>query len=85
MCDLIKSWFRVLPGGMFPAPHHIKIMDVAGELLGLVRLFGPFQTSGPGNDDTDLDSRLANVRSVVHELPRANFDLLKRLIEHLDK
>lgn len=31
VCDLIKSWFRVLPGGMFPAPTHIKIMDVASK------------------------------------------------------
>lgn len=31
VCDLIKSWFRVLPGGMFPPPTHLKIMDAAGE------------------------------------------------------
>jgi len=64
---LIKSWFRVLPGGMFPAPAHVKIMDVAA------------------NEETDLDSRLANMRAVIHELPRMHFDLLKRLVEHLDK
>ncbi|EKM53679.1 uncharacterized protein PHACADRAFT_198103 [Phanerochaete carnosa HHB-10118-sp] len=67
VCDLIKSWFRVLPDGMFPAPAHIKIMDAAV------------------NEESDLDSRLANMRTVVHELPRTHFDLLKRLIEHLDK
>lgn len=37
------------------------------------------------NEESDLDSRLANMRAVVHELPRTHFDLLKRLVEHLDK
>ena len=37
------------------------------------------------SDAPDLDSRLANMRSVIHELPRMHFDLLKRLVEHLDK
>ncbi len=35
--------------------------------------------------DVDLDKKLANLRQVVHELPRIYFDLLKRLMEHLDK
>ena len=36
-------------------------------------------------NDVDLDTRLANIRRIVHELPRPRFDLLKRLVEHLDK
>ncbi|KAI0090890.1 hypothetical protein BDY19DRAFT_887550 [Irpex rosettiformis] len=67
VCDLLKSWFRVLPGGMFPDASRMKLMDAANQT------------------DVDLDKKLANLRDVVHELPRIHFDLLKRLIEHLDK
>ncbi|THG94626.1 hypothetical protein EW026_g6885 [Hermanssonia centrifuga] len=68
VCDLIKSWFRVLPGGMFPAPLHIKVMDAAA-----------------GAGEVDLDTKLSNIRRVIQDLPRARYDLLKRLMEHLDK
>ncbi|KAG6382111.1 hypothetical protein JVT61DRAFT_754 [Boletus reticuloceps] len=33
----------------------------------------------------NLHARLSSIRGVVHALPRANFDLLKRVAEHLDK
>lgn len=33
----------------------------------------------------NLDERLTNIRKIVHNLPRANFDLLKLISEHLDK
>ncbi|KAF5377413.1 hypothetical protein D9757_009715 [Collybiopsis confluens] len=33
----------------------------------------------------NLDDRLTNIREIIHNLPRANFDLLKRISEHLDK
>jgi hypothetical protein len=33
----------------------------------------------------NLDSRLSLIRGVVQSLPQANFDLLKRVSEHLDK
>ena len=33
----------------------------------------------------NLNSRLSCIRSVVHGLPQANFDLLKRVAEHLDR
>ncbi|KAJ3539493.1 hypothetical protein NM688_g6351 [Phlebia brevispora] len=67
VCDLIKSWFRVLPGGMFPPPLHVDLMNAAGQ------------------DEVDLDTRLNNIRRIIHELPRPRFNLLKRLVEHLDK
>ncbi|KAI0689000.1 hypothetical protein BC835DRAFT_1371134 [Cytidiella melzeri] len=67
VCDLLKSWFRVLPGGMFPEPAHVKLMNAANQ------------------NDVDLDTKLINMRHVVHDMPRIHFDLLKRLIEHLDK
>ncbi|TFK85784.1 hypothetical protein K466DRAFT_664258 [Polyporus arcularius HHB13444] len=67
VCDLIKSWFRVLPGGLFPSESYAAILSAAGR------------------DDVDLQEKVANVRDVVHGLPSANFDLLKRIIEHLDR
>ena len=33
----------------------------------------------------NLDKRLLNIRRVVQGLPQANFDLLRRVSEHLDK
>lgn len=33
----------------------------------------------------NLDERLANIRSVVQQLPQSNFDLLRRVAEHLDR
>lgn len=29
VCDLIKAWFRVLPGGMFPGAHYTEILGAA--------------------------------------------------------
>ena len=31
VCDLIKSWFRVLPGGLFPPELYGRILGVTGE------------------------------------------------------
>jgi hypothetical protein len=33
----------------------------------------------------NLDERLLNIRRVVQGLPQANFDILRRVSEHLDK
>ena len=33
----------------------------------------------------DLETKVYNVRDIVHQLPAANFDLLKRIVEHLEK
>ncbi|KAI8978267.1 hypothetical protein BD414DRAFT_421946 [Trametes punicea] len=69
VCDLIKSWFRVLPGGLFPAETYAAILNAASS----------------GRDDVDLQTKVSNVREVVRSLPAANFDLLKRIIEHLER
>ncbi|EIW54075.1 uncharacterized protein TRAVEDRAFT_132023 [Trametes versicolor FP-101664 SS1] len=69
VCDLIKSWFRVLPGGLFPADTYGAILNAAAT----------------GRDDVDLQTKVANVREIVHTLPGANFDLLKRIVEHLER
>ncbi|KZT03884.1 uncharacterized protein LAESUDRAFT_728564 [Laetiporus sulphureus 93-53] len=67
VCDLIKSWFRVLPGGIFPSPSYNEILEAAAR------------------DGVDLPERLSGVRKAVHALPGSQFDLLKRIVEHLDK
>ncbi|KAJ7122281.1 hypothetical protein C8R44DRAFT_164401 [Mycena epipterygia] len=65
VCDLVKSWFRVLPEPVFPSTdYHLVIEAMQLE---------------------NLDDRLTTIRNVVQGLPRPNFDLLKRVSEHLDK
>ncbi|KAH9922575.1 hypothetical protein B0H21DRAFT_826955 [Amylocystis lapponica] len=66
VCDLIKSWFRVLPGGIFPSQLYAQILEAV-------------------SSECDLEARLANLRNVVHALPDTNFDLLKRIVEHLER
>lgn len=34
---------------------------------------------------SDYDARYSKIRQLVHSLPRANFEILRRLLEHLDK
>ncbi|EDR07709.1 uncharacterized protein LACBIDRAFT_149380, partial [Laccaria bicolor S238N-H82] len=65
VCDLVKSWFRVLPEPVFPSSSYHDVMQA-------MRL-------------ENLDERLASVRNVVQALPQANFDLLRRVSEHLDR
>ncbi|KAJ7873656.1 Rho GTPase activation protein [Mycena olivaceomarginata] len=66
VCDLVKSWFRVLPEPLFPsADYHLAIEAM--------------------RENGNLDDRLTSIRNVVQGLPRPNFDLLKRVSEHLDK
>ncbi|KAI9061367.1 hypothetical protein FKP32DRAFT_1594529 [Trametes sanguinea] len=69
VCDLIKSWFRVLPGGLFPAETYAAILNAASS----------------GRDDVDLQTKVSNIREIVRSLPSANFDLLKRIVEHLER
>ncbi|KAF9222356.1 hypothetical protein BS17DRAFT_838369 [Gyrodon lividus] len=65
ICDLIKSWFRLLPEPVFPSSAYFGIIDA-------IKV-------------ENLHERLSSIRSVVHALPQGNFDLLKRVAEHLDK
>ncbi|KAJ7259136.1 hypothetical protein B0H12DRAFT_1014571 [Mycena haematopus] len=65
VCDLVKSWFRVLPEPLFPSRSYY----LAIEAMQL----------------ENLDDRLSSIRNVVQGLPRPNFDLLKRVSEHLDR
>ncbi|KIJ66150.1 hypothetical protein HYDPIDRAFT_187160 [Hydnomerulius pinastri MD-312] len=65
VCDLIKSWFRLLPEPVFPSFAYFGIIEA-------IKL-------------ENLNVRLATIRNVVHALPQGNFDLLKRVAEHLDK
>ncbi|OAX35708.1 hypothetical protein K503DRAFT_868067 [Rhizopogon vinicolor AM-OR11-026] len=65
VCDLVKSWFRLLPEPVFPSSSYFSVIEA-------MKL-------------ENLNSRLSCIRSVVHGLPQANFDLLKRVAEHLDR
>ncbi|KAF9062129.1 hypothetical protein BDP27DRAFT_1337062 [Rhodocollybia butyracea] len=65
VCDLIKSWFRVLPEPLFPP-------SLYHESIQIIKL-------------ENLDERLSNLRRIVEDLPRPNFDLLKLISEHLDR
>ncbi|KAJ6454183.1 rho GTPase activating protein 22 [Mycena sanguinolenta] len=65
VCDLVKSWFRVLPEPLFPSSSYYLAID-AMQL-------------------ENLDDRLTSTRNIVQSLPRPNFDLLKRVSEHLDR
>ncbi|KAI0263829.1 hypothetical protein BC834DRAFT_971183 [Gloeopeniophorella convolvens] len=65
VCDLIKTWFRVLPEPAFPSySYHdiIKAMQIE-----------------------DFNTRIERIRTVIQALPRYNFDILRRVVEHLDK
>ncbi|VDC02682.1 unnamed protein product [Peniophora sp. CBMAI 1063] len=65
ICDMIKSWFRVLPEPVFPAYSYHDVVNAM--------------------KIEEFDARLTRTRIVVHALPRPNFDLLRRIIEHLDR
>ncbi|KAF7344221.1 Rho GTPase activating protein 22 [Mycena venus] len=65
VCDLVKSWFRVLPEPLFLSnDYHLAIDAMQLE---------------------NLDDRLTSTRNVVQGLPQPNFDLLKRVAEHLNR
>lgn len=65
VCDLIKSWFRLMPEPVFPSSAYFGIIEA-------IKI-------------ENLNARLACIRHIVRHLPQANFDLLKRVAEHLDK
>ncbi|KAF6752251.1 rho GTPase activating protein 22 [Ephemerocybe angulata] len=65
VCDLVKSWFRVLPEPVFPPDSYYEVMEAMKV--------------------ENLEDRLAGIRAAVQGLPQANFDLLRRVAEHLDR
>jgi hypothetical protein len=65
ICDVVKSWFRVLPGSVFPPASYYAVIDVMKA--------------------ESLDDRLNGIHNVVQSLPQINYDLLKRICEHLEK
>lgn len=82
VCDLVKSWFRVLPEPVFPSTDYHLVIEAmrAYTLLPL-----PARPDAIFSELENLDDRLTSIRNVVQGLPRPNFDLLKRVSEHLDK
>ncbi|KZV85841.1 hypothetical protein EXIGLDRAFT_841188 [Exidia glandulosa HHB12029] len=65
LCDVVKAWFRELPGGLFPEESYLQVL--------------------PTMQHPDFESRIESARNLVHGLPRANFDLLRRVVEHLER
>ncbi|KIY53697.1 hypothetical protein FISHEDRAFT_68631 [Fistulina hepatica ATCC 64428] len=65
VCDIVKSWFRLLPEPIFPTSEYHRVIQTAHY--------------------DNLDDRLAALREVVHSLPQANFEIVRRMAEHLDK
>jgi hypothetical protein len=83
VCDLIKYWFRVLPEPVFPPSSYFQVIEAMSKSNQLYHL-PSFSLMG-WIELEDFDARLDKIRNIVQSLPPANFDLLKRVAEHLDK
>jgi len=83
VCDLVKSWFRVLPEPVFPASSYFEIIEAMSTLF-LLSIPNPFNRILFVELES-FDQRLDRVRGIVQQLPQANFDLLKRVAKHLDR
>lgn len=81
VCDLIKTWFRLLPEPIFPSSAYYDIIEAMRASFPIHRVFVAHLVS----ELEDLDARLTKIREVVQGLPTGNFDILKRVAEHLDK
>jgi hypothetical protein len=79
---LVKSWFRLLPEPVFPSSSYFNVI----EAMSTIRSSNVFFVCTDSLAELEnLNARLSCIRSVVHGLPQANFDLLKRVAEHLDR
>lgn len=47
----------------------------------MLNIWPPFA----GREDVDFETKLTIVHDIAHALPAANFDILKRIVEHLEK
>jgi len=80
VCDLVKTWFRVLPEPIFPPSMYHEFIASTRESYCVA-----LQTKADASAELEsLDDRIARLRELIHRLPRANFDVLKRIVEHLD-
>lgn len=81
ICDVIKSFFRTLPEPVVPSTTYFTFIGSASKLQPLFH-----EPISPRVSEIEsLEPRLAKIRRLLRELPAANFDLLKRLFEHLDR
>lgn len=85
VCDLIKTWFRVLAEPLFPPSSYHNVIESMSEFPSTNN--DPYYKSDLvwRLEIDDFDLRLSKIRAIVHDLPQPNFDLLKRVAEHLDK
>jgi hypothetical protein len=84
VCDLVKSWFRVLPEPVFPPSSYHEIMQKMRKFWRFCHLHAPFWLVSTIELER-LEDRLTAIRNIVQKLPQANFNLLRRVSEHLDK
>ena len=66
---------------MFPSSSYHDVMDAMSRFFFFVSRSCLIYFSELEN----LDQRLLNIRRVVQGLPQANFDILRRVSEHLDR
>lgn len=81
ICDVIKSFFRTLPEPVVPPTMYFTFIGSASKFQSFLKE----PISHHVSEIESLEPRLAKIRRLLRELPAANFDLLKRLFEHLDK
>lgn len=84
ICDVIKSFFRTLPEPVITPTTYFTFIDSASKFQPFF-CFSNNPISHRVSEIEHLEPRLAKIRQLLRELPAPNFDLLKRLFEHLDK
>lgn len=83
VCDVIKSWFRVLPDPVFPSSLYHEVIEVISLSFFFLEMRSTQLMSCPEIEEPE--SRLTGIRNIIRRIPQANFDLLRRATEHLDR
>ncbi|KAG1863216.1 Rho GTPase activation protein [Suillus subalutaceus] len=66
VCDLVKSWFKLLPEPVFPSSSYFNVIEAMSKTHSTIVFSMLIELE-------NLNSRLACIRSVVR-LPQANFE-----------
>lgn len=81
VCDIIKSYFRSLPESLIPEHSYWDVIQV----MSWLSLYPTLPLLNQPIEISDFEERLSQVRRLVHELPNANYYLLRRVMEHLER
>ncbi|GJJ08394.1 hypothetical protein Clacol_002609 [Clathrus columnatus] len=83
ICDVVKTWLRVLPQSIFPERSYQEAIQVIRmwfyQIVVVIGIFPRLKSA------LDFEERLKAVRKVIQGLPVNNMHLLKRVCEHLDR